>query len=83
MEATVTASDFRNKFPEIVKQIKSGKSLVAILRSRPVFRIVPLNAAESPKDWLAKLQKSPDYYEPSMEEINEIVHKLRAKSKRK
>jgi len=33
MEATVTASDFRNKFPEIVKQVKNEESLVAILRS--------------------------------------------------
>ena len=83
MEPTVTASDFRNKFPELVKQINRGESLVAILRSRPVFRVVPLTAAASPADWLVKLKKSPDYNEPSMEEINKIVHKIIAKSKRK
>ena len=40
MEATVTASDFRQKFPEIVKQVSSGKTLIAISHSKPVFRTV-------------------------------------------
>ena len=83
MEATVTASDFRNKFPEIVKQVKNGESLVAILRSRPVFRIIPLTSENSSQvNWLSKLQKTTDYNEPSMEEINSLVHKLRKKSKK-
>ena len=79
MEATVTASDFRNKFPEIVKHVKRGESLVAILRSRPVFRVVPLSADVSPTNWLTKLRQAPNYGEPSMNEINKIVHKLRKK----
>ena len=77
VEATVTASDFRRKFPEIVERIQAGESLVAISRSRPVFRVVPLQAETQPSDWLAKLRRAPSRGEPSMEEINGIVHKLR------
>jgi len=77
MEATVTASDFRHKFPDIVKQVSDGKTLIAILRSKPVFRVVPLNADAAPANWLGKLRDASSYSEPSMEEINKIVHKLR------
>ncbi len=77
MEATVTASDFRQKFPEIVKQVNSGKTLIAISRSKPVFRVVPLNTDTAPANWLGKLRDATRYSEPSMEEINKIVHKLR------
>ncbi len=77
MESTVTASDFRHKFPEIVKQVSNGETLIAILRSKPVFRVVPLNADAAPTSWLSKLRDSSNYSEPSMKEINKIVHKLR------
>ena len=79
MEATVTASDFRKKFPEIVERVSRGESLVAISRSRPVFRVVPLKTESSPTDWLTKLRQSPHQAGPSMDEISKIVHGIRKK----
>ena len=77
MELTVTASDFRHKFPDIVKQVSDGKTLIAILRSKPVFRVVPLNTDTTPANWLTKSHDVSSNSEPSMKEINKIVHKLR------
>lgn len=77
METTVTASDFRNKFPQIVQQVKNGETLIAILRSRPVFKVVPLSTSEKKENWLSKIREAGEADAPSMEEINKIVHNIR------
>jgi len=77
MDNTVTASDVRHQFPKIVERVQRGESLVAISHSRPVFRIVPLDEASGPVDWLKRMHAAPSRRTPSLEEINEIVHRIR------
>ena len=77
MENTVTASDFRRRFPEIVKRVLNGESFIAISNSRPVFKVIPLETEKTPGGWLAKLKHAPVTEEPSMDGINTLIHEIR------
>jgi prevent-host-death family protein len=77
MQATVTASDFRRRFPEIVKRVQQGETLIAICNSRPVFKVIPLESGEESENWLMKLKQAPASSMPSNEDINEIIHDIR------
>jgi prevent-host-death family protein len=81
MEATVTASDFRRRFPEIVKRVQQGETLVAISNSRPVFKVIPIETEEEPESWLMKMKQAPASTKISIEEINEIIHDVRKSGK--
>lgn len=81
MYATVTASDFRRSFPEIVKRVQQGESLIAISNSRPVFKVIPLESETESEGWLAKLNQAPVSKTPSIDDINEIIHDIRKSSK--
>ena len=78
MEEMVTARDFRLKFREICTKILQGKSLIVVRRSRPIFRVEPIE--ESPSDLLNRTSSDPEQG-PPMEEIADMVHAIRRKIK--
>lgn len=77
MQATVTASDFRRRFPEIVKRVQQGETLIAISNSRPVFKVIPIESGKESEDWLMKLKQAPASAAPTNDDINEIIHGIR------
>ena len=59
MQETINAKELRASLPRIVEDVKRGKRFTVLYRSRPAFRIVPLNDA----DRLAyPLEKEPLYH---------------------
>ncbi|MFC1585891.1 hypothetical protein ACFL5V_10120 [Fibrobacterota bacterium] len=78
MEEMVTAKDFRLRFKEMCDKVLEGKSFIVLRRSRPVFRVEPLERNSS--DLLNKVAAATGQ-EPSLEEINDIVHKVRREIK--
>jgi|GEM_PF-2747922 len=84
MENTITATDVRYRFPELVKRVQQGESFIAIAHSRPIFRIVPLEQPgqlPAASDWLARVEASPARATPSLKEINALVHSIRRRGK--
>lgn len=81
MEATVTANDLRHRFPEMVRRVQQGETLIATSRSRPVFRIVPMQQAVSDVAWLDRVHAVMGPA-PSMYQINRIVHQVRREKNR-
>lgn len=84
MATPITATEVRHRFPEIVRRVAQGESFVAIARSRPVFRIVPLAAEElgERSDWLGRVKEAGGSRAPSMKALNEMVHRLRRRRRR-
>ena len=59
MQETINAKELRASLPRIVEDVKRGKRFTVLYRSRPAFRIVPLDDA----DRLAyPLEKEPLYH---------------------
>jgi prevent-host-death family protein len=46
MKHVINAKELREQLAEIVKRVQSGDRYTVLYRSRPAFRIVPLNAEE-------------------------------------
>lgn len=84
MATPITATEVRHRFPEIVRRVAQGESFVAIARSRPVFRIVPIEAEglDEERDWLGRVKKARGSRAPSMKAVNEMVHRLRRRRTR-
>ena len=77
MQATVTASDFRRRFPEIVKRVQQAETLIAISNSWPVFKVIPIESGEEPEGWLMKLKQAPASVAPTNDDINKLIHDIR------
>jgi antitoxin (DNA-binding transcriptional repressor) of toxin-antitoxin stability system len=43
MHKTINTKELRSSLPQIVESIKRGEQFTVLYRSRPAFRIVPLN----------------------------------------
>lgn len=43
MEQTINTKELRASLPRIVEDVKHGKQFTVLYRSRPAFRIVPIN----------------------------------------
>ncbi len=76
MEATMTASDMRHRFAEIVRRVQRGETLIVQSRSRPVFCIVPMQQAAGDVAWLDQVHAAEGVV-PSMEQVSRIVHQVR------
>lgn len=46
MQETINTKELRASLPKIVEDVKRGKRFTVLYRSRPAFRIVPLNDSE-------------------------------------
>lgn len=47
MSITINAKELRALLPEVVKRVRRGDRFTVIYRSRPAFRIVPVDDAET------------------------------------
>jgi prevent-host-death family protein len=75
MPKYVSAKDFRQRFTEIIKDLKRTGEIIVLKRSKPLFKVVPFE--EMPSDLLDRASAIEDSAQPGLEEISRIVHKLR------
>jgi prevent-host-death family protein len=48
MSATINAKELRASLPSVVARVRKGARYLVIYRSRPAFRIVPVDDVEPP-----------------------------------
>lgn len=75
MPKYVSAKEFRQRFPDIVKDLKQWGEIVVLKRSKPLFKVVPFE--DYPSDLLDRADVIQDAGRPELREIARIVHKLR------
>ena len=75
MPQFVSAKEFRQRFTEIVEDLKKTGEIVVLKRSKPLFKVVPFE--ELPSDLLNRASTIEDSGQPDLQEISRIVHKLR------
>jgi prevent-host-death family protein len=75
MPKYVSAKEFRQRFPDIVKDLKQWGEIVVLKRSKPLFKVVPFE--DYPSDLLDRADVIQDTGRPELQEIARIVHKLR------
>ena len=75
MPQYVSAKEFRQRFTEIVEDLKRTGEIVVLKRSKPLFKVVPFE--EMPSDLLNRAYSIDDSGQPDLQEISRIVHKLR------
>jgi len=75
MPKFVSAKEFRQRFPEIVKDLKRWGEIVVLKRSKPLFKVVPFE--DYPSDLLDRADVIQDGSRPELQEIARIVHEMR------
>jgi prevent-host-death family protein len=75
MAKYVSAREFRQRFSEIVEDLKRTGEIVVLKRSKPLFKVIPFE--EVPSDSLNRASSSEDAGQPDLQDISRIVHKLR------
>ena len=75
MAKYVSAKEFRQRFSEIVEDLKRTGEIVVLKRSKPLFKVIPFE--EVPSDLLNRTSSSEDAGQPDVQDISRIVHKLR------
>ena len=75
MPRYVSAKEFRQRFTEIVENLKQTGEIVVLKRSKPLFKVVPFE--EMPSDLLDRASSIEDTAQPGLQEISRIVHELR------
>ncbi len=75
MPMYITAKEFRQRFSELAEDLKKVREIIVLKRSRPLFKIVPLE--DTPQDLLEKASTEQDNTQPDLQEISKIVHQLR------
>jgi prevent-host-death family protein len=75
MRRYVSAKEFRQRFSEIVEDLKRTGEIVVLKRSKPLFKVVPFE--EVPSDLLNRASNIKDSGQLDLQEISRIVHKLR------
>ncbi len=47
MAKTINTKELRAKLPQLVERVRRGERFLVLYRSRPAFRLVPVDAAEA------------------------------------
>ena len=76
MPKYVSAKEFRQRFTQIVEDLKRTGEIVVVKRSKPLFKVVPFE--EIPSDLLDRAASTQDGGQPDLQEISRIVHKARS-----
>jgi prevent-host-death family protein len=63
MGISITAKDLRASLPEVVRRVRRGDRFTVVYRSKPAFRIVPVDEPEL-RD--APLEQDPLYRAPAV-----------------
>jgi prevent-host-death family protein len=75
MTKYVSAKEFRQRFTEIVEDLKRTGEIVVLKRSKPLFKILPFE--EIPSDLLNRASSVGDSSQPDLQDISRIVHEVR------
>lgn len=75
MPRYVSAKEFRQRFTDMVKDLKEAGEIVVLERSKPLFKVVPFEQGHS--DLLDRASAVDDNARPDLQEISRIVHELR------
>jgi len=75
MARYVSAKEFRQRFTEIVEDLRQTGEIVVLKRSKPLFKVLPFE--ELPSDLLNRSSSSQDSGQPDLQEISRIVHEVR------
>ncbi len=75
MSRYVSAKEFRQRFSDIIKDLKQVGEIVVLKRSKPLFKVVPFEQEHS--DLLDRASPVDDNTRPDLQEISRIVHELR------
>ena len=78
MPKYINAKEFRQRFPEVVEDLKRWGEIVVLKRSKPLFKVVPFD--QSFPDLLDRAAETKDDAQPDLSEISRIVHELRKAS---
>lgn len=68
MDRTINAKELRASLPKIVGRIRRGERFTVLYRSRPAFRIVPI---DDPTMDLGPLEDDPLYRTPALGRSND------------
>jgi prevent-host-death family protein len=63
MDRTINTKELRASLPETVKRVRRGERFTVLYRSRPAFRIVPV---EDDETRLPPLEQDPIYRAPAL-----------------
>ena len=75
MARYVSATEFRLRFSEMVEDLRKSGEIVVVKRSKPLFKVVPFE--EVPSDLLDRASAVKDRRQLDLQEISQVVHKLR------
>jgi antitoxin (DNA-binding transcriptional repressor) of toxin-antitoxin stability system len=75
MPKYVSAKEFRQRFPNIVEDLKCWGEIIVLKQSKPLFKVIPFE--DHPSDLLDRANVLQDEGRPELREIARIVHKLR------
>jgi antitoxin (DNA-binding transcriptional repressor) of toxin-antitoxin stability system len=75
MARYVSAKEFRLRFSEIAEDLKKSGEIVVVKRSKPLFKVVPFE--EVPSDLLDRAAAVKDSNQLDLQEISNIVHRVR------
>ncbi|HDZ90160.1 MAG: hypothetical protein JRJ09_15720 [Deltaproteobacteria bacterium] len=75
MSQYLSAKEFRARIPTIPEDLKRWKEIIVLKKSKPVFRVVPFE--ETPADLLDRADTIRDPAQPDLQELAQIVHKIR------
>jgi prevent-host-death family protein len=76
MSQYVSVKEFKQRFTEIVEDLKRTGEIVVLKRSKPLFKVIPFEEISS--DLLNRASTIEGREQPDLQEISRIVHKLRA-----
>jgi len=75
MARYMSAKEFRLRFSEIAEDLKKSGEIVVVKRSKPLFKVVPFE--EVPSDLLDRAAAVKDSNQLDLQEISNIVHRVR------
>ena len=75
MARYISAKEFRLRFSEIAEDLRKSGEIVVVMRSKPLFKVVPFE--EVPSDLLDRASAVKDSNQLDLQEISKIVHRVR------
>jgi prevent-host-death family protein len=71
----VSVKESKQRFTEIVEDLKRTGEIVVLKRSKPLFKVIPFEEISS--DLLSRASTIEDSGQPDLQEKSRIVHKVR------
>jgi hypothetical protein len=74
----LSAKEFRQRIPRISEDLRIWGEIIVLKKSKPQFKVVPFE--ETPSDLLDRATAIQDPAQPDLQDIANIVHKIREMS---